>query len=374
MKRIAVLAAILLMSFRTVASADELTALDLAALAAAQVEHSEAIWVEGRAFVEVFLEEEEGVERREWFQIFDGQVAFRADGRWCVHGLRFTSEDGSVERSGSEPQHIVHDGERTYLVNKRRDWGVVRAHYGDVAAGYGLRSGIGQGLKRAAVVYSLHHLLLEALRMERIEDDDQERPRLVLHIPPGHPRIRNNNLGIRLTITVDPDAGYMPVEIEYYDIYLGIVTSRVTMDDHVLVDDVWFPRTIVRESWQTDDPEPGTAEYDDLVRTVLRFGVDLEEDRMRDGEWVPYSRDELLAARRGFDAYYGQAGVPRVRDRASKFEVTKVLGVNEQVPDSLFGVPFVEGALVYIDTDSRYYRYERGRYVPTSTPDAKDDE
>ncbi len=342
-----------------ISSADSLEAIEIAALIASQIESTESVHLEGRYSVKITTQEEGVDDREEWFMIYEGEVAFQRNGMWRVDGMQYTSESGSVERPDSQRQLIVHDGDRTYLVNQQRDGGVVRTQYADLASAYLLGIGGGEGLQ---------HLLREDFVIEGVEDDEDGRPRIVVQIPAGHSMVHESNLGLRLTITTNPDAGYMPIRIEYYDIFLGMVTEQVLLDGHICKGDIWFPTSIVRETWEPVIPHPGSEEYEELVETVKRFGVDMEQDRMKDGEWVPYSRDELLAARRGFQAYFGAGGVPRDSQSASKMEVTRLLGLNDDVPDSLFAVPFAEGALVYIDTDARYYRYRDGKYTPAPTP------
>jgi hypothetical protein len=336
---------------------DAFTGDELAALMMAQIESIEAVWFRGRW--ENLLQDENGA-RVSGIEL-EGEFAFNRNGdRFRCDYVMTEPIEGEPPRT--HPSFQVWDGETAFKWNKITGLGSIE--HGIRAQGSlegSMMSGCGH-FAPGAVWFGLHEAVPEARQIDRLSDDAEGRPRIRMIMPPEHPAFLNHGgAGIELHVTLEPGLDYMPVRVEAVDAMIDRLTDRLLARRHSRIGDVWIPMEIVVEGWDIQHPDRWTddmaGKWEQLYEALEQRGLDAEAEMAMNGPMPENQNDpkRIEAIREALQEVFGPDGLPFEKTDFSRTTVTSILGVNDDVPDTLFVMPFTEGAVIYDTLNKQSY-------------------
>jgi len=296
-----------------------------------------------------------------------GRYAFAAGGRWLRDVQEYRTDPETGRREAVRSALDVCDGARLFR-HAPDGGGAIRFDFAYPIGYTSIRQGLGRFLlypERAP----LPDRFLDAQSLTRLEDDDEGRPRIEALLP----HWEGSNAGVWVRATLDPDADFAPRRIELIDRYGLCREVLITADDYRFVDDLPIPFVIERAVWRVslfDTPERA-QQFARLSKLARDEG--LTKQRIQE---LGYDHPDVLdTMHRLIRHVYGDDGLPtRITGLGvTRFEVGRVLAVNEDVSERLFSHRYEEGARVWDEFTDRLYTIRNGLYVPTDPDTSEED-
>lgn len=152
-----------------------------------------------------------------------------------------------------------------------------------------------------------------------------------------------------LVVDVDPRSGFMPVRIENRESTQDFPMEIMTVTSAKPHGGVWLPMAGVRETFYCCDWKEG--DFDRLGEAARREGFPQRE-------FDPRDEGARQAYIRAIRAVFGERGLPIAKMDTSpqRFQVTRVVSLNEQLPPDKFRVKYDSGsrwvdAFRFVDQD-----------------------